>query len=73
MDKYKKEIVTRLAEDVYEDGLKPTVQATGQLLSYVPRLLNAALQRLEHKISHPKGAEQTPAQLPEEKNDGEPL
>lgn len=44
------EAVKAVAKDVYEDGAKPAVSATGHLLGMVPRAINAALSPLEKWI-----------------------
>lgn len=44
------EAVKAVAKDVYEDGAKPAVQATGKLIGLVPRAINAALSPLEKWI-----------------------
>lgn len=45
-----KEIAKELAKDVYSDGGKPVVKATGELVGLVPRAIKAALAPVEKWI-----------------------
>ena len=42
--------LAKMAPDVYDDGLKPTIQESGKLLGLIPRTINAALVPLQKWI-----------------------
>lgn len=46
------QVAVEIAKDVYSDGAKPAMKKTGELLSIVPRAINAALLPLNMWIAH---------------------